>query len=216
MPKSLSFTNFAVRNTKTVKLMKTIKTAALALLALMAIACNSEKTPPSNERIVEDVNPQTGVISLRDYTLKDTITISGKLYKYTCTFEHVDTLPVFMNPQGLEYHESRVRIDIKREGESVFSKTFYKNNFRDNVPADFLKTSTLVGVNYNFMKRESDRSAFYFIITVGDPDETSDNMAYPLELKVATDGSFSIKKAENLETEPLSPGLNIDPSEDAV
>ncbi|MBO7582054.1 MAG: DUF4738 domain-containing protein [Bacteroidaceae bacterium] len=196
--------------------MKTIKTAALTLLALMAIACNSEKTPPSNERIVEDVNPQTGVISLRDYTLKDTITISGKLYKYTCTFEHVDTLPVFMNPQGLEYHESRVRIDIKREGESVFSKTFYKNNFRDNVPADFLKTSTLVGVNYNFMKRESDRSAFYFIITVGDPDETSDNMAYPLEMKVATDGSFSIKKAENLETEPLSPGLNIDPSEDAV
>ena len=196
--------------------MKTIKTAALALLALMAIACNNEKKPPVNERIVEDVNPQTGVISLRDYTLKDTITVGGKLYHYTCTFEHVDSLPVFMNPQGLEYHESRARIDIQREGTSVFSKTFYKNSFRDYVPSDFLKTSTVVGVNYNFMKRESDRSAFYFIITVGDPDETSDNMAYPLELKVAPDGSISIKKAENLETEPLNPGLNIDPSEDAV
>jgi len=196
--------------------MKTLKTAFMALLALMAVACNNEQKSPSNDRIVEDVNPETGIISLRDYTLKDTITISGKLYHYTCTFEHVDTLPAFMNPQGLEYHESRVRIDIKREGENVFSKTFYKNSFRDYVPADFLKTSTLVGVNYNFMKRESDRSAFYFIITVGDPDETSDNMAYPLELKVATDGSTSIKKAENLETEPLNPGLNIDPSEDAV
>lgn len=196
--------------------MKTFKTAALALLALMAIACNNEKQPPVNERIVEDVNPQTGVISLRDYTLKDTITVGGKLYNYTCTFEHVDSLPVFMNPQGLEYNESRARIDIQREGTSVFSKTFYKNSFRDYVPADFLKTSTVVGINYNFMKRESDRSAFYFIITVGDPDETSDNMAYPLELKVATDGSISIKKAENLETEPLNPGLNIDPSEDAV
>ena len=196
--------------------MKTFKTAALALLALMAIACNNEKQPPVNERIVEDVNPQTGIISLRDYTLKDTITVSGKLYHYTCTFEHVDSMPVFMNPQGLEYHESRAHIDIQCEGTSVFSKTFYKNSFRDYVPADFLKTSTVVGVNYNFMKRESDRSAFYFIITVGDPDETSDNMAYPLELKVATDGSISIKKAENLETEPLNPGLNIDPSEDAV
>lgn len=196
--------------------MRTLKIASMALLTLMAMACTNEKKPPVNERIVEDVNPQTGIISLRDYTINDTISINGKLYKYTCTFEHVDTLPVLMNPQGLEYHESRVRIDIKQNDSNVFSKTFYKNNFRDQVPADFLKTSTVVGVNYNFMKRDSDRSAFYFIITVGDPDETSDNMAYPLELKVATDGSYSIKKAENLETEPLHPGMNIDPSEDAV
>ncbi|MCR5043140.1 MAG: DUF4738 domain-containing protein [Bacteroidaceae bacterium] len=196
--------------------MRTLKIASMALLTLMAMACTNEKKPPVNERIVEDVNPQTGIISLRDYTINDTISINGKLYKYTCTFEHVDTLPVLMNPQGLEYHESRVRIDIKQNDSNVFSKTFYKNNFRDQVPADFLKTSTVVGVNYNFMKRDTDRSAFYFIITVGDPDETSDNMAYPLELKVATDGSYSIKKAENLETEPLHPGMNIDPSEDAV
>jgi hypothetical protein len=196
--------------------MRTLKIASMALLTLMAMACTNEKKPPVTERIVEDVNPQTGIISLRDYTINDTISINGKLYKYTCTFEHVDTLPVLMNPQGLEYHESRVRIDIKQNDSNVFSKTFYKNNFRDQVPADFLKTSTVVGVNYNFMKRDTDRSAFYFIITVGDPDETSDNMAYPLELKVATDGSYSIKKAENLETEPLHPGMNIDPSEDAV
>ncbi len=196
--------------------MRTLKIASMALLTLMAMACTNEKKPPITERIVEDVNPQTGIISLRDYTINDTISINGKLYKYTCTFEHVDTLPVLMNPQGLEYHESRVRIDIKQNDSNVFSKTFYKNNFRDQVPADFLKTSTVVGVNYNFMKRDTDRSAFYFIITVGDPDETSDNMAYPLELKVATDGSYSIKKAENLETEPLHPGMNIDPSEDAV
>ncbi len=196
--------------------MRTLKIASMALLTLMAMACTNEKKPPVTERIVEDVNPQTGIISLRDYTINDTISINGKLYKYTCKFEHVDTLPVLMNPQGLEYHESRVRIDIKQNDSNVFSKTFYKNNFRDQVPADFLKTSTVVGVNYNFMKRDTDRSAFYFIITVGDPDETSDNMAYPLELKVATDGSYSIKKAENLETEPLHPGMNIDPSEDAV
>lgn len=196
--------------------MKTLKTVVVALLALGAIACSNEKKPANPERIVEDVDPQTDIISLRDYTLSDTITINGKLYNYSCRFEHVDSMPVLINPQGLEYHESRASIDITREGTKVFSKTFYKSNFRDHVPANFLKTSTVVGINYNFMKRESDRSAFYFIITVGDPDETSDNMAYPLELKIATDGSFSINKAEDLETEPLHPGLNIDPSEDAV
>ena len=196
--------------------MKILKTAVVALLALAATACKNETKPAQPERIVEDIDPKTGVISLRDYTLSDTITIGGKLYEYACQFEHVDSMPVLINSQGLEYHESRARIDITREGASVFSRTFYKMSFRDYVPANFLKTSTVVGVNYNFMKRESDHSAFYFIITVGDPDETSDNMAYPLELKVATDGSYTIKKAEDLETEPLRPGLNVDPSEDAV
>ena len=180
--------------------MKTLKTATI-LLAFVAMACTGEKQAPVSERIVEDVDPKTGIISLRKYTLSDTITIGGKLYNYSCTFEPVDSMPVLMNPQGLEYHESRVGIKIWRDDNKVFSKTFYKSNFCDHVPDEFLKT---------------DHSAFYFIITVGDPDETSDNMAYPLELKVATDGSFTVKKAENLETEPLHPGLNIDPSEDAV
>ncbi|MBP3213721.1 MAG: DUF4738 domain-containing protein [Bacteroidaceae bacterium] len=196
--------------------MKTIKTAATALLALMAIACTNEKKPAPTEHEVEDLDPKTGIISLRDYTISDTITIAGRLYNYQCLFEHVDSMPTIINPQGLEYHESRVHINIQKDNTTVFSKTFYKSNFKDQVPAEFLKSSTMVGVNYNFIKRDEDRSAFYFIITVGDPDETSDGMAYPLELKVAPDGSYSIKKAENLETAPISTGLNVDPSEDAV
>lgn len=196
--------------------MKTFKIAAATLLLMMAMSCKEEKKAPAMERVVETTDPATGIISLRNYNIDDTITINGKLYNYSCTFEHVDTMPTLINPQGLEYHESRVNIKIRRESTILFDKTFYKNNFRDIVPKDFLKTSTMVGVNYNYMKRDSDRSAFYFIVTVGDPDETSDNMAFPLELKVATDGSYSFKKAENLETEPLNPGLNIDPSEDAV
>ncbi|MBR6035901.1 MAG: DUF4738 domain-containing protein [Bacteroidaceae bacterium] len=195
--------------------MKNMKCAGIVLLTMLMMACNGEKQPPVQERIVEDVDPKTGIISLRDYTLADTISINGKRYNYSLRFEHVDSMPVLINTQGLEYHESRATVTITRDSTKVFSKTFYKNNFRDYVPANFLKTSTVVGVNYNYMKID-DRSAFYFILTVGDPDETSDNMAYPLELKVATDGSFSIKKAENLETEPLRPGLNVDPSEDAV
>lgn len=195
--------------------MKTLKTSFTALLLLTTLACNSGKNPPQNERVVEIQDPETGIISLRDYILNDTITIGGQLYHYSCAFESVDSMPVVINPQGLEYHESRVCIEIQRDSTKIFHKTFYKSNFRDMIPADFLKTSTMVGVNYNFTKCEEDHSAFYFIVTIGDPDETSD-MAYPLELKVATDGTYSLKKAENLETAPITPGLNIDPSEDAV
>ncbi|MBR1667260.1 MAG: DUF4738 domain-containing protein [Bacteroidaceae bacterium] len=196
--------------------MKTFTMTVAAFLIMMVTGCKEEKPAPPPAREVEVTDPATGIISLRNYSIDDTIYIDGKLYNYSCTFEPVESMPVLINPQGLEYHESRVSIDIKHEGSNVFSKTFYKKDFADNVPSDFLKTSTVVGVNYNFIKREEDRSAFYFIITVGDPDETSDNMAYPLELKVATNGTYTIRKAENLETEPLHPGLNIDPTEDAV
>ena len=194
--------------------MKAFKILSFSLLTLCIVSCGNKQSYQPEERVVEDVNPETGIISLRDYTFSDTITIGGKLYDYTYSLEHVDSMPILINPQGLEYTESRVKISIKQGETNVFDKVFYKSNFHDIVPTDFLKTSTMVGVNYNFTKREEDRSAFFFIVTVGDPDETSD-MAYPLEMKVATDGTYSIKKAENLETESLNPGLNIDPSADA-
>ncbi|MCH5174759.1 MAG: DUF4738 domain-containing protein [Prevotellaceae bacterium] len=194
--------------------MKTPQILTISLLAIFLISCKGNQPQQPEERVIEDINPETGVISLRDYTFSDTITIGGKLYDYTYSLEHVDSMPILINPQGLEYTESRVKISIRQGDTTIFDKIFYKSNFQDIVPENFLKTSTMVGVNYNFTKHDEDRSAFYFIVTVGDPDETSD-MAYPLELKVDTDGTYSIKKAEHLETESLNPGLNIDPSTDA-
>lgn len=196
--------------------MRTLTITAVTILALLMAGCKEEKKEPAQERVVETTDPKTGIITLRSYNIDDTITINGKLYNYSCRFEPVDTMPVLINSQGLEYRESRVSISIKQGDSQLFSKTYYKRDFCEWVPTDFLKTSTMVGVNYNYMKRDSDHTALYFILTVGDPDETSDNMAISLELKVAPDGSHTIKKAENLETEPLRPGLNIDPSEDAV
>ena len=195
--------------------MKTLKTSVAVLLALMTMACNGDPKKPTEQVTTPGGSVETGIQSLRDYTLKDTITIGGRLYNYNCALTHDESQPSLINPQGIEYYESLVSITIRRDSTNVFKKTFRKNDFREHVPAQFLKTSTMVGVNYNFNKREEDRSAFYFIITVGDPDVTSD-MVYPLELKIATDGSYSLKKAENLETGPLSDGLTVDPLEDAI
>ena len=195
--------------------MKTLKTSVAVLLALMTMACDGIQQKHTEQTTTQGGYVEASIQSLRDYTLQDTITIGGRLYNYTCALTHDESQPSFINPQGIEYHESLVSITIRRDSTNVFKKTFQKNNFREYVPDTFLKTSTMVGVNYNFNKRDEDRSAFYFIITVGDPDVTSD-MVYPLELKVSTDGSYSLKKAENLETGPLSDGLTVDPREDAI
>jgi hypothetical protein len=195
--------------------MKTLKISVAALLTLMTMACNSNQPKPTEQTTQLETSVETGIQALRDYTLQDTITIGGRLYNYTCALTHDESQPSLINPQGTEYYESQVSIAIRRDSTNVFKKVFHKNNLREYIPAQFLKTSTMVGVNYNFNKRDEDRSAFYFIITVGDPDVTSD-MVYPLELKVATDGSYSLKKAENLETGPLSDGLTVEPREDAI
>lgn len=193
--------------------MKLIKAAAFPLAAALMMACHNEPKPQTDERVVEYVDSATGIISLRDYEISDTIKVNGKVYNYQYSLLHVDSMNVVINQQGLEYKESRVHILVRRDSAIIFDKTYFKNDFKEYVPAAELETYTMVGVNYNFTKRDEDRTALYFIVTVGDPDETSD-MAYPMELKVMPDGSHSFSRAKNLDMESLNPGLNVDPGTD--
>lgn len=212
---SIFFTNFVLdKPNETKPNMKLSKIAFLPLAAALMMACHGAQQPQPEERVVEYVDSATGIVTLRDYRITDTITINGKLYSYDYSLQHVDSMGVVINPQGLEYRESRVHVAVRRGEETIFDKTYYKNDFKAYVPDNELEMYTMVGVTYNDTKRGTDNSALYFIVTVGDPDETSD-MAYPLELKVAADGSHTFSKARNLDTEPLRPGMNIDPSDDA-
>lgn len=193
--------------------MKLIKAAAFPLAAALMMACHNEPKPQTDERVVEYVDSATGIISLRDYEISDTIKVNGKVYNYQYSLQHVDSMNVVINQQGLEYKESRVHILVRRDSAIIFDKTYFKSDFKEYVPAAELETYTMVGVNYNFTKRDEDRTALYFVVTVGDPDETSD-MAYPMELKVMPDGSHSFSRAKNLDMESLNPGLNVDPGTD--
>lgn len=190
-----------------------MKAAAIPLAAALMLACHNEQKQQTEERVVEYVDSATGIITLRDYEVSDTIKIGGKVYSYEYSLQHVDTMGVVINQQGLEYRESRVHVVVRRDSTTIFDTTYFKNDFKEYVPATELETYTMVGVNYNFTKRDDDRSALYFIVTVGDPDETSD-MAYPMELKVMPDGTHSLSRAKNLDTETLNPGLNVDPGTD--
>ena len=185
--------------------------AILALSAMMMVACAEKKEVPSPEREVEVEDPVTGIMNLRDINIEDTVTVEGRVYRYACSMHSVDSLPAVINPQGVQYRECSVNISVARGEENVFKKTFVKKDFAAYVPEDFMKSSTLVGVNYNHIKAD-DHSALYFIITLGDPDETSE-LSCSFELKVASNGSYTIKKAQNIETAPISTGLNVDPKE---
>ncbi|MEE0520383.1 MAG: DUF4738 domain-containing protein [Bacteroidaceae bacterium] len=192
-------------------MMKTSKLAILALSAMMIAACTDKKDSQREEHTTEAKDPETSILHLRDIDIKDSTTVEGRMYKYHCAMRTDDSLPIVINPQGLQYKECSVSVSVTRGEEQIFTKTFAKRDFASYVTEDFLKSSTLVGVNYNHIKAD-DHSALYFIITLGDPDETSD-MTCSFELKVASNGSHTIKKAQNIETAPISTGLNVDPKE---
>lgn len=194
--------------------MKTLKILSFSFLAFSVFACGGKEESQQSTGEGEVQNEETSINSLDDKVFSDTVTIGGKLYKYTCTLEHIDSL-IVINPQGEEYVENRVKINVQQGETTIFDKVIDKSFYKDIVPSNLLRAYTMVGVSFNFTKLEEDRSALYFIVTAGDPDETA-NMDYPLELKVATDGTYSLKEAENLETMSLNPGLNIDPSADAT
>ena len=191
--------------------MKTIRNGFIALMALAAAysCANKEKAQQKEECMSDMCDSVTSVTSLRDYTLKDTMRVNGHIYHYTCSLEHVDSMPTLINAQGAEYKESRVCVSVKHDSTNIFQRTYYKKDFKKMVPKELFNVATLVGVNYNYLK-SNDHSALHFIITVGDPDETSD-LSFPLELTVSPDGSSTIKKAENIETGPISSNLNVEP-----
>ena len=81
--------------------MKILKIASLPLLVALTMACKGEQKPLVEERVIEDTDPTTGIITLRDYEHSDTINIGGKLYHYTYWFEHVDSMPVVIFAHSL-------------------------------------------------------------------------------------------------------------------
>lgn len=184
----------------------------VALSALVMTGCKKTTQPKPAERIVEEVDVETGIIELRALHKCDTLSIDGHTFIYTYDFGRNDSLPVVRNPQGLDYYDNDVHLTVTRDGAPLLDKTYTQASLRDYTPEAFHKNSALVGFTFNYAKAD-DHSALHFIITVGDPDETAD-MVYPMELKVNLNGSVEISKAANLETEPVRRGMTIDPPTD--
>ena len=181
-------------------------------LAAMLTACNGGQKTAAPERVVETEDSVTGIISLRELHRTDSLSVAGQTYTYQYDFVPTDSLPVVRNPQGDDYHDNKVTLVVRQGARTIVQRTFTKHDFSELVPQEFMQTSALVGFTYNYTKLD-DHSALYFIATVGDPDETAD-MAFPIQLKVTPQGSVSMEKATGLDTEPINPGMTIDPSDE--
>ena len=181
----------------------------LAATALM-FGCHGNKQKTTPERAVETVDTLTGIITLRELHIIDRIQVASKTYTYQ--FDFTPTDDVVRNPQGDDYHDNEVSLTIRQGTHNILQRTFTKQDFHNLVPAEFMNTSVLCGFTYDYTKAD-DHTALYFIATVGDGDETAD-MSFPISLKISTSGSVFMEKATNLDTEPIHPGMTIDPSDE--
>lgn len=194
--------------------MNTPKSLSLLLITAALISCNKSKT----EKTIETVTPKqvetTNVtIKKESFSNSGKVTVKGKEYEYKFTFNPCDSLPIVTNSVGQKYYDNIVDLIITEGERKIYKHTFEKTSFNEIVPANFMQTSALVGFNYNYNK-ENDHSAFFFIVTVGDPDDSAE-LSYPMELTIETNGRWSVKKAENLDTEPINQGMSQDPQSDS-
>lgn len=195
--------------------MKIFQILTIAALSLIAVSCgNKKESEQSENRYEEKTNDISGVSSTSSYSDSDNITINDKEYNYTYDFHSVDSLPHITYPSGSEYMDNAVSLNIKRDGEDFVQKTFTKASFKSYIPEKLYETSGLIGFAYNIERQMTKTfDALYFIITIGSLEDTEE-IAYPLEVRIDTDGGMTVKKYEYSETEPLRDDLNIDPSEE--
>lgn len=184
----------------------------LTIILLTTAACGgntqNEKTSDSiwKAPVVEDRIYQTNPVNAND-----TFRIGNNIYQYHFTLAPSDSLPIVTNADGTRYYDNSVLLTIRRDSSIIFNHRFTKNSFAEFIPATSMKTSTLAGFSYNLTKTD-DHTQLRFIATVGDPDETA-GINFPLEICVKTSGEYTISQAEDIETEPLIEGLNVDPSQ---
>lgn len=200
--------------------MKRIITSIISALAITGfISCGGNtETTEQTDSIQSEADLMNTIQSMEEYGNNGTIEVNGSKYSYYFTFSNDQNLPVITNHEGYRYYDNQVELAIYRgTGKSedmVYSHVFTKESFKSLIPEGDYSKSALVGFNYNYMNIDK-HDRFYFIAAVGDPDESSD-LLHTVGISISTSGEVSTQIVTDIDTEPISDDLNIDPSEDAA
>jgi len=179
-------------------------------LCLFFVSCSEQK---KNEQLQKpqwsQSEEQDEIISLPPLSYRNTAIVAGKRLAYEYRMEAVDTLPVIVNTEGMQYYDNVVYLTVMGENSEVLLKRkFLKKDFSQFVSVEDMKCSGLVGFSIN-PETGSDSLQLHFIATVGDPDETA-GVNFPVDVCVTASGNISMKPAENTETAPLNRELSQD------
>lgn len=96
------------------------------------------------------------------------------------------------NDDGVEvdnvYHDNIVNVNIYQGSRKIFGRDFRKEDFREQVPHEFLKQSILSDIVF----RKVDADGVHYKVVLAMPDSS---MSYQVEIIISLEGKMTIKKS---------------------
>jgi hypothetical protein len=145
---------------------------------------------------------------MNSYTNEGTITVNGAEYKYSYLFTPSDSLPIVKNSAERKYYDNSLKLTISKGDETIFSKTFTKNSFKEFIPDELYSTIVLMGSKFNYNMEEK-KDNFYFVASIGDPDDVEFHI--PIDITITPQKEVKLKKFVDTESGSQSEGMNVDP-----
>ena len=156
----------------------------LLLPLVVAVTACGGKVNSKKESVLatQDSVDARGIQRMQTSKSEIDIKFKGKDYRSFVSRTPDESLPHVTNEMGDTYMDNKIVLRLTRGGESVFNKTFTKNDFSSVVDADFLAKSVLEGIVYA-------ASVCY----------PQTDLYVPLSITITADGKMSIQKVDMLE-----------------
>ena len=123
----------------------------LLLPLVVAVTACGGKVNSKKESVLatQDSVDARGIQRMQTSKSEIDIKFKGKDYRSFVSRTPDESLPHVTNEMGDTYMDNKIVLRLTRGGESVFNKTFTKNDFSSVVDADFLAKSVLEGIVYD-------------------------------------------------------------------
>ena len=166
----------------------------LLLPLVVAVTACGGKVNSKKESVLatQDSVDARGIQRMQTSKSEIDIKFKGKDYRSLVSRTPAESLPHVTNEMGDTYMDNKIVLRLTRGGESVFNKTFTKNDFSSVVDADFLAKSVLEGIVY-------DKTTPQGIVYAASVCYPQTDLYVPLSITITADGKMSIQKVDMLE-----------------
>ena len=167
------------------------------LFLLLLFSCTQQKT--ETQETIQTVEQTVDEIhSLPDYAYTDSLMQGSHEIIYSITSEPDDELPMVVDEDGVKFKDNRYNLEIKKDGQTLFSRSFTKADFSTMLSKDFQKYGIMDGLRFN----HAEDGKLYFNTCVSYPDS---DMSCPFLLTIGPDGSYTITPDTTIDEEDTPP-----------
>ena len=161
----------------------------LLLPLVVAVTACGGKVNSKKESVLatQDSVDARGIQRMQTSKSEIDIKFKGKDYRSFVSRTPDESLPHVTNEMGDTYMDNKIVLRLTRGGESVFNKTFTKNDFSSVVDADFLAKSVLEGIVY-------DKTTPQGIVYAASVCYPQTDLYVPLSITITAAGKMSMKK----------------------